>query len=143
MKNKIVLGVPVDGWVNVSFYDFSFTASYVTNVPFEILNNAYISLKENIPFCVYFNLESNGEINLFSDYKTYLINENGSTVLYSFDIEKEEVIKVFVSSIKDNIRSWAMWEDFEDPSEDDIDKGVLKLESMILKVDELLNKKEE
>ena len=52
MKEKTVVGIPDSGWVNITIGDFNCTASYITNVPFDIVNNSILSLKEEMPFCL-------------------------------------------------------------------------------------------
>lgn len=138
MKEQIILGVPHDGWSNISIGDFNCTASYITNVPFDILNNSIISLKEEMPFCLYLHLEAYGEVNIYSDVKTYIIHENSETDLYSFDIDKYELIKSFIKQLKDNIEDWSMWEDFEEENHEELEKNEKEILKKIKTIEDLL-----
>ena len=114
MKERIFLGVPDSGWVNITIGNFDCMASYITNVPFDILKYSIISIKEEMPFCLYLHLETFGEVNIYSDEKTYIIHENNETDFYSFNIDKTTLISNFIKQIKENITEWAMWESFEE-----------------------------
>ena len=138
MKENVFLDVPHDGWVNISIGDFNCTASYITNVPFDILNNSIISLKEEIPFCLYLHLETYGEVNIYSDVKTYIIHENSKTDFYSFDIDKYELIKSFIKQLKDNIEDWSMWEDFEEENHEELEKNKKEILKKIKTIEDLL-----
>ncbi len=143
MKEKTVLGIPDSGWVNITIGDFNCTASYITNVPFDIVNNSILSLKEEMPFCLYLHLEAYGEVNIYSELKTYIIHENNKTDFYSFDISKEQIISSFIEQIKDNITEWAMWEDFEDEDREEIENNKRELLEKIETIKDLLKQKQD
>lgn len=143
MKEKTVLGIPDSGWVNINIGDFNCTASYITNVPFDIVNNSILSLKEEMPFCLYLHLEAYGEVNIYSELKTYIIHENNKTDFYSFDISKEQIISSFIEQIKDNITEWAMWEDFEDEDREEIENNKRELLEKIETIKALLKQKQD
>lgn len=143
MKEKTVLGIPDSGWVNINIGDFNCTASYITNVPFDIVNNSILSLKEEMPFCLYLHLEAYGEVNIYSEVKTYIIHENNKTDFYSFDISKEQIISSFIEQIKDNITEWAMWEDFEDEDREEIENNKRELLEKIETIKALLKQKQD
>ena len=143
MKEKTVLGIPDSGWVNITIGDFNCTASYITNVPFDIVNNSILSLKEEMPLCLYLHLEAYGEVNIYSEVKTYIIHENNKTDFYSFDISKEQIISSFIEQIKDNITEWAMWEDFEDEDREEIENNKRELLEKIETIKDLLKQKQD
>ena len=143
MKKSIILGVPDSGWTNISIGNFNCTASYITNVPFDILNHSILSLKEEMPFCLYLHLEAFGEVNIYSDERTYIIHENNETDFYYFDIDKETLIASLVKQIKENITAWAMWENFEDGDSDEIENNKKVLLGKINTVEGLLKKLKE
>lgn len=142
MKKEIVLGVPDSGWTNISIGIFNCTASYITNVPFDILNHSIISLKEEMPFCLYLHLETYGEVNIYSDEKTYIIHENNETDFYCFDIDKITIISSLLKQIKDNITVWARWENFEDEDSDEIENNKKELLNKIETIEKLLTEKD-
>ena len=143
MKEKTVLGIPDSGWVNITIGDFNCTAFYITKVPFDIVNNSILSLKEEMPFCLYLHLEAYGEVNIYSELKTYIIHENNKTDFYSFDISKEQIISSFIEQIKDNITEWAMWEDFEDEDREEIENNKRELLEKIETIKDLLKQKQD
>lgn len=142
MEKEIVLGVPDSGWTNISIGNFNCTASYITNVPFDILNHSIISLKEEMPFCLYLHLETYGEVNIYSDEKTYIIHENNETDFYCFDIDKITIISSLLKQIKDNIIVWAKWENFEDEDSDEIENNKKELLNKIETIEKLLTEKD-
>ena len=143
MKKEIVLGVPDSGWTNILIGNFNCTASYITNVPFDILNHSIISLKEEMPFCLYLHLETYGEVNIYSDEKTYIIHENNETDFYCFDIDKITIISSLVKQIKDNITVWARWENFEDEDSDETENNKKELLNKITIIENLLKQKQD
>ena len=140
MQNEIYLGKPDCGWVNITIGNFDCCASYVTDLPTDILKAGYLSLKEDYPFCLYLNLEANGEVELFSDYNTYIIYKSDKTYFFEYEISKENLIYSLVSSLKNNIHDWAKWDGLEDDEDDnEIMQNETELKALVEKIYSLKN----
>ena len=66
MKNKIFLGKPNNGWVEIKIGDFKCEASDWSDIPFDILNSAIASLENKIPFNLSLELEKEGNSTICS-----------------------------------------------------------------------------
>lgn len=133
----IKLNKPSNGWVSLQIEGFSCVASYVTNIPFDIMKASIIALKEDVPFCLFLHLEANGVVKIYSDDVTYIIHENSSIHFFSLDIIKEELIDSLVKQIKKDIDDWASFEEFEDPDYEIIKKNKKELLEKIEEIEKL------
>lgn len=143
--DRITLDKPKDGWANLKIDDSNFMISYVTNVPFDIIKNAKIALKEKMPYVLTFDLEMYGMLYLISDFpSTYCIHDlEDEKGYYSMDIDKIDLIENLIKSIDENIDDWAAWEKFEDQDLEIVKKNKEKLEKGISEIRKLLEKEKE
>lgn len=119
---------PNAGWSELEINeDFSFPASYLTDIPNDFIKALTVALKDNISTAVTIDGESHGEcIVLFNMY------ENCVTVIYDiihgrkirefYRFTPLEFAKEFIKDIEDNLNDWNNWmSDDEEEYSFDID----------------------
>lgn len=107
-----MLSKPESGWCDITVGDFCSRASYLTNVPMDILK----ALNGMGTPCVYFDAEGWEFYVIFDVYETLVIgydNPFGQSDEYCvkcFNITKEEIARQVYCDISENLDEWARWE---------------------------------
>lgn len=105
----MILGEPNNGWVHFELGKFSGSMSYMTDVPFDILNNLVRHFIDGDVFAVSFD-EEGSRFTLIADcYNTYVISVRDKFRLYHTDIDSIELANKLILSIETNIDGWANW----------------------------------
>lgn len=98
---------PKYGWTHVSIGDFDGSASYITDVPIDVLD-AFIDfykLRKNI--CVDFDEEGSTFILVVvSDIDIYVISEREQIVTYKIDTNINELTNEIISDFEKYIKDW-------------------------------------
>ena len=108
------------GWTRISIGDWSNRASYLTDVPMNILD-AFLN-KRYGPVAVDFDAEGWEYIVVCDDYITYVIDydynstieymqasDNDSLTLRIIEIDKEELVRDFINDIESILDEWICW----------------------------------
>lgn len=107
-----MLSRPESGWCDITVGDFCSRASYLTNVPMDILK----ALNGTGTPCVCFDAEGWEFFVIFSWQETLVIGygepfgQSDGYCVKSFDITKKEIAKQVYNDISGNIDAWAKWE---------------------------------
>ena len=117
-----MLSKPKYGWTNITIGNWSDRASFLTDIPFNLLDAFIGSKKEYHPVSVKFDAEGWEYIIVFDYYDTYILDYGYKTSedylndkedkikLYSFEISREDIISEFVSDLENNFDAWVMWD---------------------------------
>lgn len=108
-------GCPKYGWLNISIEDNNneihyFSASYLTDVPLDLLKAAIIMLKDKYPFCLEIDTESKGYYSFFnSDYmQEFLILDHGTAIECPY-IEPIKLANKIMSFTEENLEAIYTW----------------------------------
>ena len=106
-----MLSVPQYGWVDISIEDWKDRASYLTDVPHDLLdkfNNMFE--KHGSPVAVGFDAEGWEYIIVFDWYTTYIIESKDTEKLYVFDKCFIEFAEEVYDDISSHIVEWSNWD---------------------------------
>lgn len=118
-----MLATPKHGWSNITIGNWSDRCSYLTDVPFQLLEAMECSCREHKPVSVSFDAEGWEYIITFDWFYTHIISgksEEDSFSYFSIDINRDELAKELISDIRKDIDGWSTWLDYGDMSEDEI-----------------------
>lgn len=127
-----MLGKPFAGWVSFGINDFSFAASYLTDVPNDFVKAFSIALKHDISTVVVLDGEGEGDCEIM--FNTYHDTVSAVHFIPGSDIKVETVFwdtdiltcaKEFVNDIESFYEDWKNWGYDDEPC--DIDLTELKL----------------
>jgi hypothetical protein len=112
---------PDAGWVQIRIGEFEERASYLTDVPIDILE-AFIELyKHHKPVAIKFDAEGWEYIIVIDHYQTHIIDytyrtddeylnsEDEKQVLITVEINKNDLAKEFISDIERDYDKWVRW----------------------------------
>lgn len=126
-----MLSRPKYGWTTVTIGDFSKSASYIRDVPNEVLDGMIHSYKTDNPFCVYFDAEGD-DFTVVSDwYETSIIHNE---TLKQYEITRDDLAREIIEDIEADIEGWATWT--LDENDSDRKKDVYR-DLMMSKVNDL------
>lgn len=123
---------PSFGWTNLKLSnDFSFPASYLTDIPNDFIKALTIALKNNVSTAVYIDGESKGECLILFDMaenciSTISYNDNTREVREFYNITPLLFAQEFIKSLEDNREEWENW-----MCEDDYSFDVTPLKKII------------
>lgn len=126
-----MLSKPSAGWVNFTLQDFTFTASYLTDIPNDFINALTVALRDNISTTVNLDGEEDGECAImFNTYHdtvsalAYPIGGENRVETVFWDENILSIAEKFVADIEENIDAWRWW-GYDDEIKD-IDLSELK-----------------
>ena len=132
---------PEFGWVNVSIGDWSDRASYLTDVPLDILDAFIESYRSFQPATIMFDAEGWEYIIIADDIHTYVIDYlhpiDKYPFLKIFDIHKEDLMREFIDDIDRDYDAWVRWVFTDD--ENDILKRKEELDKKLKTLRELIS----
>lgn len=122
------------GWAKVTIGDFCDYASYITDVPNEILDALINLFKTNCPQCVYFDGEGSDFYVVFDKWEVFVIDTFRKLTYVELDIG-QKIFNEILDDIKNNIDIWAEW----NPSADDLSESEISEErdNLFRKIEEL------
>lgn len=98
---------PKYGWTHVSIGEFEGEASYITEVPIDVLDAFidYYKLHKNI--CVDFNEEgSTFVLVVSSDIDIFVISEREQITTYKIDMSVDELANEIINDFEQDIKGW-------------------------------------
>lgn len=117
---------PKHGWVKVEIGDWSDRASYLTDVPLDILDALIHSYQTGLPAAVKFDAEGWDYIIVIDNYETYIIDypyrtdeeymasEDDKQVLSTVEIFKDDLAKEFLKDVESDWDAWVNWMFYDD-----------------------------
>lgn len=100
---------PEHGWCNFKLGDFKGVASYLTDVPLDLIN-AFIDYHEKGSGVVIFDEEGSYFTLVLTAYNCgiYIIEEKEECITHSFwDMNIEDLEKELISDIESNLHGWS------------------------------------
>lgn len=104
---------PEHGWCEFKLGTFKAQASYLTDVPFDLLKSFinHFSLKENT--CVYFDREGAEFYFVITFDYCYIISEDDKSELFTINMLDKDLAHQLINDIKTYIDGWANWECYD------------------------------
>ena len=135
-----MLSKPRYGWTNIKLGNFIGRGSYLTDIPFDLLNSFINAIKYDIPASVWFD-EEGSEFTLVSHYSgTYIIVERETTELITIDINFNQLTNEIINDLESNIKEWTTWLDYLELTEKELEKRENSIKNKIEELKILLNK---
>lgn len=101
---------PSHGWVNIKLDTFEDRASYLTNLPHDILNTLIVAIKHYIPASIYFDAEGWRYILVSDMDETYIISDkNGVDELIHIDKNVIEIAREVIFDLERDLSAWSRW----------------------------------
>ena len=139
----IEFGKPFAGWIKISFDNkYFFYASYLTDVPIDMLNGAINMLEGTSPFVLEIDTESRGCYTIYNSpihYCLYIIGGEENIEIEYFD--SISLAKTIFNYINDNKNELYRW-NFDEDEDEEIDKYRNVLDEKLKKLDYLIKNKE-
>lgn len=104
-----MLSTPKHGWVDLTIGSWSDRASYLTEVPFELLDALIRAFTTYSPTCAKFDAEGWEYIIVFDRYDTHVIEYKDDVEFYSVEIGLIEIAKEIHTDISNNLKEWSLW----------------------------------
>lgn len=110
-----MLEKPFAGWTKITFNEeFSFTASYLTDIPNDFVKALTVALEQNISTAVTIDGESNGECLILFNMDDKIVcaivdTDNGKKVYEFVEISPLQFAQNFIEDIEQNYESWSYW----------------------------------
>lgn len=122
-----MLSKPFAGWANFSVKDFSFTASYLTDVPNDFIKALTVALRYDISTLVVLDGESDGDCEImFNTYHNtvsavhYMPGSEIKVETVFWDMDILSCAKEFISDIEENLEAWENWSYDDEPCNIDL-----------------------
>ncbi len=108
-----MLSTPKFGWTTISLGEWSDRASYLTDVPMDILNALIDAYKSRNPASIKFDAEGHDYIIVIDDWETYVIApedcESEFPTLTIVPKNKKELSTEIISDIEKDFDGWVDW----------------------------------
>lgn len=123
---------PKHGWCTFNIekdkeHSFVDRASYLTNVPLDLLN-AFFSYQENGYGCVVFDAEGHEYTLVLTAYNRSIYIIDGENHLIDFsDLKAEDLIKELVADIESDLEDWISFSAFDKKEEEENRKNIMDL----------------
>jgi len=121
------------GWAKIELGEFSNYASYLTDIPNDILDAILNVFKTNSPQCVYFDGEGLDFYIVFTEYEIFVINELRKLTYIDINLSNS-IYNEILNDIKSNIDDWSNW----NPMPEDIPNEKIKLLNKITEIEGLI-----
>lgn len=135
-----MLSIPKHGWVDISVDNWTDRASYLSDVPNDILDALIQHFKTSKPTIASFDAEGWDYYIIFTAYNTFIIESKDNFDFISTDVPSEQIAKEIIKDISEHIDEWAQW-NFDATTPAVIKKEREILEKKIDKLKELLEGK--
>lgn len=130
-----MLSKPKYGWSTITIGDWSDRCSYLTDVPFQLLEAMCDSCKNHKPAAETFDAEGWDYTIIFDWLEIHIIISKDSFELKTIEINRDELAKELVEDIRNNIDEWASWIDYGDIDEK---RKQLRKELLLATCDDLM-----
>ena len=143
-----MLQTPRHGWSNISIGCWSDRCSYLTDVPFDILEAVNDALCSYRPASAKFDAEGWEYIIVFDMYSTHIISDGLDKhtcewipyFLITIDIDLYDLAKELVSDIHRDIDAWTDWESYHALSEEEFETRKHNLIELCNSIERVLTK---
>lgn len=129
-----MLSKPRYGWTTVTIGNFKGSASYLTDVPLDVLNQLIYSFENQVPFVCAFDCEGYEFTVVSNHYETYILIHDEDTELITIEIDNYTLAKEVKDDILNNLEDWVKWVDYMEYGKEMID---LRRQCILNKVEEL------
>lgn len=123
---------PKHGWCTFSIgkdkeHSFTDRASYLTNVPLDLLN-AFFSYQENGYGCVVFDAEGHEYTLVLTAYNQSIYIIDGDNHLIDFsNLRAEDLMKELIEDIESDLENWISFSAFDKKEEEENRKNIMDL----------------
>lgn len=139
-----MLTKPDCGWTTVTLGDFTDRASYLTNVPDDLLHALIYGIETYSPTSVQFDAEGWDYTITFRPLETYIVRIKEEPELFVIDMGIYEIAREVLEDIEGDLDAWVKWdEDFYCENEISLKEKILRLKWLIIPVSQLSEKQEE
>ena len=107
-----MLSKPKYGWSTITIGDWNDRCSYLTDVPFQLLEAMYRSCKNHEPAAAKLDAEGWEYTIVFDWHETHIIIEKDDYELKTIKINRDDLAKELIEDIRTNINDWASWIDY-------------------------------
>lgn len=98
---------PKYGWTHVSIGDFDGSASYITDVPIDVLDAFIDFYKLHKNICVDFDEEGSTFVLVVVSYvDIFVISEREQVITYKIDMNVDELANEIISDFEKYIKDW-------------------------------------
>ena len=104
-----MLSTPYCGWTEITIGKWHDRASYLTDVPYDILKAIINTLKTGHASCVECDAEGWDYIIVFNTFDTHIITSRDGYELSSIDINIKNLAKEVYNDIHSNLNNWSDW----------------------------------
>lgn len=122
-----MLSKPKYGWADITIGDWSDRCSYLTDVPFQLLEAMCRSCKNHEPVAAKFDAEGWEYTIIFDWLETHIITEKDGFELKTVEINRDDLAKELVEDIRANVNEWASWDDYGDMTKEERFNRTFKL----------------
>lgn len=127
-----MLTKPDCGWTTVTLGDFADRASYLTNVPDELLHALIYGIETYSPTSVQFDAEGWDYTITFRPLETYVVRVKEVPELFVIDMGIYEVAREVLADIEGDLDAWVQWdEDFYCKNKISLVEKILRLKWLI------------
>lgn len=129
-----MLSVPMHGWVDITIGDWSDRASYLTDLPCDLLDALITKLQNWIPTCISCDAEGWEYIIVFDSHNIHIIESKDDFSLISIEKSIREVAEEVYNDISEHVYEWSLWNyDTEDEEKRISNERVLEEKLILLR----------
>ena len=102
-----MFATPICGWSKVVINDFEAPASYITDLPVDLIDAAITAIKDEKDLYFSFCGEDSGDFKVIADeYCTYIITDADDADLYVTNVTKKQIIDEIYHDVVQNCSIW-------------------------------------
>jgi hypothetical protein len=102
-----LFSIPKNGWVNLTIENWTDRASYLTDVPVDLLE-AFIDYHTQGYGMAWFDEEGTEFTLVITPYSLYIIEEKDESVLYDFsEMKFEDIEKELIAELEKDLDGWS------------------------------------
>ena len=107
-----MLNKPHLGSVDITIDNFSDRASYLTDVPFDLLNAFIRFYRDGNPQTVYFDAEGWDYYIIIAWDMVFIITSkgNGGYMLHEIVVKTDDMVRELIKDLEDNLDDWKNWD---------------------------------
>ena len=113
-----MLDKPEFGWVGIDIGDCHIGASYLTDVPFDLLDGFIDCMVNHKTVAIDFDEEGSSGYLVLSGNVAYVFTVREDIKAENEQFYVGDLARELVKDIQDNIYGWASWQTFNEPNDD-------------------------
>lgn len=113
-----MLSKPFAGWVNINIGKCRINASYLTDVPFDLLNGFIDCMVNYKTVVINFDEEGSDGYLVLNGFVAYVFTVREDVKAQNDQVYVDDLARELVKDIQDNIDDWARWDTRNEPSDD-------------------------